>query len=274
MNSKYENQLLQCKNINEFLTMFFGLSKKEQISVLGNDYTITKETVLYRIRKDDGKTDFNAPEAWLPPPANIVKQGRFNEKNEQILYVASDSHWLEREVSLKQGEYYYLASYVCKKDFKVGSLLNSNNKISNILHCVAKSIENSSCFTEIELKEYNTEILTNITPQSIILDPLASFYIYKEVKKLYRITNKIGKLMIDKNNNGIRYCSAFEPFELTGGGVTFTLDGLQRANFALTEKGRQNIEFVKAERKCCTLDYSLDVFFKVFKEMSKENDKT
>lgn len=272
MNSKYENQLLQCKNINEFLTMFFGLSKKEQSSVLGNDYTIAKGTVLYRIRKDDGKTDFNAPEAWLPPPAKFVKQGRFNEKNEQILYAASDSHWLEREVSLKQGEYYYLASYVCKEDFKVGSLLNSNNKICNILHCVAKSIENSSCLTENELEEFNKITYKYMRPKDIILDMQASYYIHKELKNLYNITNKIGKLVLSHNSNGIRYCSAFEPFELTGGGITFTLDGLQRANFALTEKGRQNIDFEKAERKSCNLEYTLDVFFKTMNEMSEVND--
>ena len=77
-NSKYENRILQCKSLHEFVTMFFGLSKKEQISVFENDYTIAKGTELFRIRKDDGKTDFNVPEAWLPPPIHLTRQGRFN----------------------------------------------------------------------------------------------------------------------------------------------------------------------------------------------------
>ena len=271
MNSKYENRILQCKSLHEFVTMFFGLSKKEQISVFENDYTIAKGTELFRIRKDDGKTDFNVPEAWLPPPIHLTKQGRFNQKDQQILYVASDPLWLEREVALKKGDDYYLATYICKKSFNVGTLLN-NNKIANILHCIAKSIENSSCLTESELKELDKGTYEHMKPQDIILDMRASFYIHKELKNLYDITNKIGELVLSHNSNGIRYCSAFDPCELTGGGIIFTLNGLQYANFALTEKGRQNIEFVKAERKSCNLTQTLDVFLKSMNETNEAKE--
>lgn len=272
MDNKYKNRLLQCEDLSTFLAMFFGLSKKEQLSIFKNDFTINKGTTLYRVRKDDGRTDFQSPEAWMPPPADKISKGRFNDKNEQILYVSSVYDWLEREVSLKLGDSYYLATYVCKKSFKVGSLLSENNIIGDILHCVARSIESSSCLTGEEQEEFNKIKPINITSQNIILNLQAPFYIHKEIKKLYDITNKIGKLVLSNNKNGIRYSSAFDPFELTGGGTVFTLDGLQRANFALTEEGRKNIEFVKAERKICNLDYSLDVFFKVQNEMEEEND--
>ena len=261
MNSKYERQLLQCEDLSTFFAMFFGLSKKEQNTIFKNDFTITKGNTLYRVRKDDGKTDFHSSEAWLPPPTDKISKGRFNEKNEPILYVSSVSDWLEREVSLKQGEPYYLATYICIESFKVGTLLSANNIIGDILHCVVRSVESSACLTDDELSEFNKIKSLRITPRNIILNLKAPFFIHKEIKDLYDITNKIGKLVLSNNKNGIRYSSAFDPFELTGGGTVFTLDGLQRANFALTEEGR-----------ICKLDYSLDVFFKVQNEIGEEND--
>ncbi len=269
MNEKYYQQLLNCENLITFFTMFFGLGKKEQYSVLGFDYRLTKETKLYRIRRDDSKTDFHSPEAWLPPPLDKVSQGRFNGKNDQILYVASDPLWLEREVSLKQGEKYFLATYNCKHDFTVGTLLNPNNAICNILHCVAKSIESSSCLTADELTELNKYTFTYERVKEIIFNMHAPFYIYREVKKLYDLTNKIGKLVLSHNSNGIRYCSAFDPIEFTIEGTVFTLDGIQHTNFALTETGRQNIEFIKAEQRTCSLEQSLSLFFKTLNEEEK-----
>lgn len=266
MNIKYERQLLQCENLLSFLTMFFGLSPKEQLSVFTHYSILYKGTKLYRIRKDDGKTDFQNPEAWLPPPADKVGRGRFNEKNESILYVATDLTWLEREVGLKQGEPYYLATYTCNHTFQVGSLLNPNSKIANILHLVAGSIQSSSSLTSEELKEFNKTPDLHIPLKNIIGNLAAKYYIHKEIKNLYKITNKIGKLILTHHSNGIRYASAFNPFELTTNRTIITLDKLKDANFALTETGRKNIEFVSAEPRCYKVNYDLKPFFEVVNE--------
>lgn len=273
MDIKYVNQLLQCKNLLSFLTMFFGLSPKEQRSIFTHNSTLVEGTKLYRIRKDDGKTDFQNPEAWLPPPADKVGKGRFNEKNEPILYVATDLTWLEREVGLEQGDPYYLATYTCKRTFRVGCLLNPNNKIANILHLVARSIPSSSSLTSEERKEFNKTTGPHISLKNIIGNPAASYYIHKEIKNLYDITNKIGKLVLAHNNNGIRYASAFNPFELAVNGTMFTLDGLKDANYALTETGRKNIEFVSAEPRCCQIDYDLKPLFEYINENLSNSDK-
>ena len=54
MEGRFEKQLLQCKSLDEFVTMFFGLSKQQQMSVLGDEIRIPKGTRLYRARKYEG----------------------------------------------------------------------------------------------------------------------------------------------------------------------------------------------------------------------------
>ena len=144
MSPEHENCLMKCDSINHFLTMFWGLSFSEKLSILGNDYYIPQGTKLYRIRKADNKTNFESPKAWMPPPVECVKQGRFNADKCSVLYVASDPDWLEREVCLKKGDIYYLAKYVCDKDFSVGTLLNANSQVCSVLHCIAKAVETTN----------------------------------------------------------------------------------------------------------------------------------
>ena len=273
MSPEHENCLMKCDSINHFLTMFWGLSFSEKLSILGNDYYIPKGTKLYRIRKDDNKTNFESPEAWMPPPVDCVKQGRFNADKCPILYVASDPIWLEREVCLKQGDIYYLATYVCEKDFSVGTLLNANSQVCSVLHCIAKAIENTNSLTDIEIEYLNKNRIFKLTPRNCILNLKSPFIIHEFIRDIYKQTNKIGELVLRKNHNGIRYCSAYEPLESIGGGEIFTLDGVKRANYALTRESLSNIRFISAERKECTLDFSLEVFFRTMNETEDKNDK-
>lgn len=266
MNPILETRLMKCDSISDFLTMFFGLSLEEKLSVLGDDFIVSKGTKLYRIRKDDKITDFSKPEAWLPPPKNIARQGRFNANKSPILYVASEYYWLEREVSLQKGDVYYLATYVCEKDFSVGTLLNGNSQVCRVLHCVAKAIENTNCLTEKELFYLKQRVTSKLTPKDCMFNGRSSFEINNYVKDIYYQTNKIGQLVLRKNSNGIRYCSAYDPLETIGNGKIYTLDGEQSANFALTSEGINNISFLSVDKKVCTLEHTLEVFFKIINE--------
>lgn len=51
MEGRFEKQLLQCKSLDEFVTMFFGLSKQQQMSVLGDEIRLPKVTVEHMIRR-------------------------------------------------------------------------------------------------------------------------------------------------------------------------------------------------------------------------------
>lgn len=273
MSPEHENCLMKCDSINHFLTMFWGLSFSEKLSILGNDYYIPKGTKLYRIRKADNKTNFESPKAWMPPPVECVKQGRFNADKCSVLYVASDPDWLEREVCLKKGDIYYLAKYVCDKDFSVGTLLNANSQVCSVLHCIAKAVENTNSLTATEIEYLNKNRISKLTPKNCILNLKSPFIIHEFIRDIYKQTNKIGELVLRKNHNGIRYCSAYEPLESIGGGEIFTLDGVKRANYALTRESLSNIRFISAERKECTLDFSLEVFFRTMNEKENKNDK-
>lgn len=273
MSPEHENCLMKCDSINHFLTMFWGLSFSEKLSILGNDYYIPQGTNLYRIRKADNKTNFESPKAWMPPPVECVKQGRFNADKCSVLYVASDPDWLEREVCLKKGDIYYLAKYVCDKDFSVGTLLNANSQVCSVLHCIAKAVENTNSLTATEIEYLNKNRISKLTPENCILNLKSPFIIHEFIRDIYKQTNKIGELVLRKNPNGIRYCSAYEPLESIGGGEIFTLDGVKRANYALTRESLSNIRFISAERKECTLDFSLEVFFRTMNETEDKNDK-
>ena len=112
MDREKENRLLAGKSINEFLTMFFDYEISEQLSIFDESTTIKAGRFLYRARKDDGKTNFYNSEQWTMPPAECVEQGRLNEKNKPVLYVASDEYLCGREIGLRDGDKYYLANFI------------------------------------------------------------------------------------------------------------------------------------------------------------------
>ena len=268
MNKDREFKLLNCGTITEFLTMFFFFFMKEKQSVFTEKVTITLGTNLYRIRRANGLNDANCndPKQWGPVPKEIAKQGRFNEKNESVLYVASHPGSLEREVRLKDGEEYYLATYICKNTFSVGSFLGTNNRVNTLLHKIAMSISGPEELTEAEnrLIDNYFEIVKEKDLNEMSLDMLSSFYIYKFVPNLYNTTNKLAKLVLKINNNGIRYSSVYVPIELSGTPVMLTLDGVEYGNYVLTPKGYENIELVGVERKICSLDNGLEQVIESF----------
>lgn len=48
MQDKYIAKLIHCKSLDEFVTMFFGLSMCKKLSVLGDDVPVPKGTIFYR----------------------------------------------------------------------------------------------------------------------------------------------------------------------------------------------------------------------------------
>ena len=102
-------------------------------------------------------------------------------------------------------------------------------------------------------------------------DYLSVFYIDRLIKNLYDVTNKIGRLILRNNGNGIRYSSAFEPIELSGCNTILTLDGIEHGNFALTEQGIKNIRFESVEERKYKQEYDLSLMIEVFaQEMMKK----
>ena len=266
MDKERELRLLNCKNISEFLTMYFGLGIKEKMSIFTEKVTIKTGSKLYRIRKGLNATNCNDPKQWGPVPKEIAKQGRFNGKNESVLYVASHPGSLEREVRLKDGEEYYLATYICKNTFSVGSFLGTNNRVNTLLHKIAMSISGPEELTDEESRLIDNyfEKVKEKDLNEMSLDMLSSFYIYKFVPNLYNTTNKLAKLVLKINNNGIRYSSVYVPIELSGTPVMLTLDGVEYGNYVLTPKGYENIELVGVERKICSLDNGLEQVIESF----------
>ena len=279
MTLEREIKLVNCKNINEFLAMFFGLGMKDKLSVFTEEIAIDKDTEFYRIRRAQGISNPDNPIEWGPVPSQYAKQGRFNAKGESILYLASESDCLEREVKLKKGEEYYLAKYVCKNSFSVGSFLGTNNQVNTLIHKIAMAITGPDELNEKEnaLVEKYLKIRTDTSLNKLSLDMLASLYIYKSIPNLYDVTNKLAKLVLRINENGIRYSSVYVPMELSGTPVMITLDGVKYGNYALTQKGYENIEFVSAEKKICSsdgggLELLIESFTKAeLDEMNKDN---
>ena len=253
MTKEMEYRLLSCKSVFEFLAMFFGLSMREKLSIFSEEVSVTKGTNLYRIRRATGIKNPDDPKEWGPVPQKMARQGRFNGKYESILYVASHPDTLDREVRLKSGEEFYLATYVCRKTFKVGSFLGVNNRVNTLLHKIAMSVSGPEELTEEENKIINQyyEEAKDKPLYELAVDMLVSLFMYKELPNLYNITNKLGKLVLSKNECGIRYSSVYEPIEYSGLPVMLTLDGPEHGNFALTPKGCENIEFISAKKKVC-----------------------
>lgn len=272
MDREKENKLLNCKSLNEFSTMFFGYGINEQLSFFDESMTIKAGMSLYRARKDDGKTNFYDSKQWNMPPAEYVKQGRLNEKNKPVLYVASDEYLCGREIGLKDGDKYYLARYKCEKDFSVGTLFCRHSVINTILHRIVMAVktENLTENERIILQKYHIGEY-KISIQEILDDYLSVFYIDRLIKNLYDVTNKIGGLVFRNNENGIRYSSVFEPIELSGGNVILTFNGEEHGNYALTEQGIKNIRVEFVEERIYKQEHDLSLMIEVFaQEMMKK----
>ena len=266
MTKENESRLLSCKSLPEFVTMFFGLGMHEKLSIFSEEITIPKGTHFFRIRRIEGIKDADDPKEWGPVPKELAKQGRFNGAFESVLYVASSTDMLEREVRLKEGEEYYLAKYVCNTAFKVGSFLGVNNQVNTLIHKIAMAVSESEDLTAEENalidEYYKTAKGMNLFDLS--LDPLASLYIHKMLPRLYDMTNKFAKLILKKNEFGIRYSSVYAPIELSGAPVILTLAGTEYGNYVLTQKGYEQITLVSAEKKVCGKTKGLELVIETF----------
>ena len=273
MMQEMEYRLLSCKSLSEFLTMFYGLTMNSKMSDFTQDVTIAKGTEFYRIRQiDDGKNP-NNPREWEPVPVRFAKQGRFNETGESVLYVASTPDYLEREVRLKENEAYYLAKYVCKESFKVGSFLGVNNWVNMLMHKIAMSISGADDLYdgEKELMDEYYETVKNESLYDLSVDMLASLYIYRMIPDLYAVTNRLGKLVLKNNDSGIRYSSVYVPFELSGAPQILTFDGVEYGNYAFTQKGYKNIELVSVEKRTAGKQQGLELMIKEFSKVGKNH---
>ena len=271
MRKNIEEKLLNCKNLKEFADMFLGLPYQEKLSIFNKDLTIPKGMMFYRIRRKDSfkNPNINDSKEWEPVPADIAPKGRFNREKESVIYVASSPDILERELNIKKNEKYYLAKYVCQKGFTVGTTLGNTGLVNTLIHKILMSVCDSGDFTESENQLIDTYFNSHgsIVPNTIWQDMLSPLYIHKLIPDLYDVTNKIGKLIISKYENGFRYSSAYHsPLEFSGGLQIFTLDGVEYGNFIFTHTGFSNIKFISAEEKICTSPTSLDVMIQTISE--------
>ena len=237
-----EKRLYNCSSLSEMLTMYFGLGMKEKLSIFNEDIVIEKGTEFYRVRKVEGfnNPNYKDPKEWGPVPKQFAKQGRFNEKGESVLYVASSPDFLEREVRLKEGEEYYLARYKCTSAFKVGTLFGYNNLINSLLFRIAMSVAGPEELSEKEnclIEEYYNRIKDkSLREQTITL--LSPLYMHKLLPDLYGITNKLGRIIRRKNDCGFRYSSVYFPIELSGGSQVLTFNGTKYGNYVFGSFGK------------------------------------
>nr|DAQ16520.1 MAG TPA: hypothetical protein [Caudoviricetes sp.] len=123
------------------------------------------------------------------------------------------------------------------------------------LHTIAMAIENEGKLTPNEIDALSKLECDTSSISNILEAPTAVFYINKYIhKNLYDITNQIFDLVLQRNLNGLRYCSAYSPFEVSGAEQVITLDGCIKGNYALTEDGIQHLKWIGCERK----EYSED----------------
>lgn len=274
MTREIEFKLLSCKSLSEFITMFMGISMHDKLSIFTEEVSVAKGANFYRIRRVDGIKDPNVPKEWAPVPMKFSKKGRFNEKGESVLYVASDPFALEREVRLHEGDEYYLAKYTCNKSFKVGSFLGVNNQVNTLIHKITMAVAGSEDMTDAENKLID-EYYERVKGKDLFdlsLDMVASLYIYKMLPKLYDSTNKFAKLVLKKNEFGIRYSSVFAPIELSGAPQIVTLDGTETGNYVLTQRGYENISLTSVEKKVCGKPMELELMIKTFAEAEEKDD--
>lgn len=277
MTEKQEFKLMECRSVSEFLTMFFGLGKKEKQSVFSERMIIKKGTEFFRVRRVKGFNNSNIHDnkEWGPVPAKYAKQGRFNAEGQSVLYLASSSEYLGREVGLEEGEEYYLAKYVCTKSFRVGTFLSTNNYVNALMHKITMSVADDK---DLTIRE--RELIKDYFEQGhmgslcdIAVNPLASLFLHKMISNLYDVTNKLGRIVLEKEECGIRYSSVYVPIEFSGGAQILTLDGVEYGNFVLTEKGYENIELCSVEKKKYVSSEDLSRLIEVFiEEEQKASD--
>lgn len=268
MRREIEYRLLNCKSLSEFISMFFGLGAQEKASIFTQNVPVKKGDYFYRIRRTGGIKNPHDPKEWEPVPKALAKQERFNENSESVLYVASNSDILEREVRLKEGEEYYLAKYVCINDFKVGSFLGTNNQVNTLIHKIAMAVSSSKDLSDTEnaLIDGYYEVAKGKSLLDISVDILAPLYIHNMLPQLYDTTNRLAKIVLHKNECGIRYSSVYFPIEFSGAPQIITFDGIEYGNYMLTHKGFENIELVSVEKKCADKLFALDDMISIFAE--------
>lgn len=71
MEKRFVKKLMRCKTVDEFMTMFFGMSLQQKLSVLGDEILIPKDTILYRARKDEGTPLIKESDWDLPPEEKV-----------------------------------------------------------------------------------------------------------------------------------------------------------------------------------------------------------
>ena len=268
LKQELEERLLQSKTVAEFLTTFFGLSKKVQIEAFPEKIMVDEGTTFFRVRKADSFCgDPYEFSQWEPTPMQYSKLNRFNEAGESVLYVASQPDFLEREVGIRPGENYYLAEYTCVRSFHVGSLLNRNSIINMVLHKIAMSISSSDELLdkEIFLVDEYFESVQHASILDLAKDLLSSLYMHRLIPdELYKYTNKIGKIILMSNKNGFRYSSVYAPIEVSGMTNIFTLGGEKYGNYVLTQAGFANIKLKSVKMKKCKRIGSLEILIKEF----------
>ncbi len=181
------------------------------------------------------------------------------------MYVASDEYLCGREIGLRDGDKYFLARYKCEKDFSVGTLFCTHSMVNTILHRVVMAVrtENLTENERIILQKYHIGEY-KISIHDILDDYLSVFYINRVIKNLYDVMNKMRRLILHNNENGIRYSSAFEPMELSGGNTILALDGEEHGNYALTEQGIRNIRVESVEERIYKQEHDLSLLIEVF----------
>lgn len=247
-----ESRLRRSQTVEQFLDFFFELSSREKKSILGTNVATPEGTVFYRVRSKrsfKNSDDPQNPKQWTPPPKQRI--GRFNLENGNVLYVSTDSFILGREVNLGEGEEYYLAKYICNKPFSVGSLVCLDSFVGFVIHKIAMAIHGADCLTEKErilLEKYRSNVQEREFTD-IACDMMSHFYLHELIPNFHDVTNKLAQIVLLQNPYGIRYASSYSPFEVSGAGQIITLNGLNNGNYALTELGYKNIEFVSVEKK-------------------------
>lgn len=273
MEIKNTQKLLSSKNLNEFVTMFFGLSFKEKASVFNQAITIKKGTKLYRIRKDAGK-DLTDEKEWIIPGDYTPPKNRFNADGEFVLYLSTDVGILPRECELNEGDDYWLAEYTVTNDFEVGILLKNNDEVAHILHLILSALHDNNKFKkdELILLEQHLSVVDPTGLNTIFSDLTAPLYLSRYIKQdIYDISNKMWIILKENFPNGIRYNSSyFSMFELSGFSKCVALGELDAGNLALTECAMNYVKYERAVKKICTYLPSLELLLLTFNNFLKQ----
>ena len=210
--------------------------------LINNEFaTITLEpkTVLYRVIKEESYMQYENP--WNIPPHTVQGKGRF-DLNQNILYVSTDLTTIEQECGLKKGDVYYLGRYEVMNKLYVGSFISMD-----YYSYVYQKICQAAYYKNINSKDRKLLMKEMKSTHAIIVPILIGIL---AGDKLYNYTNQIGDIVIEKNPDGIRYCSSYNTLESQMGNMFFTIsDDIKEANYAITQKGYKKLKFIGAEKK-------------------------